>query len=64
MQAVYEEECVCMFVCPCTHSEKLPGRGQSVFSLLCHQPLSVVIKGSQAPLHGHLDRILLKMGPY
>ena len=54
---------VCVFVCPCTHSEKLPGRGQSVFSLLCHQPLSIMIKGFQAPLHGHLDRILLKNGP-
>ena len=53
-----------MFMCPGTHSEKLPGRGQSVFSLLCHQPLSVVIKGSQASLHGHLDRIFLKVGPY
>lgn len=64
MQAVYEGECVCMFLCPGTHSERLPGRGLSVFSLSCHQPLSGVIKGSQASLHGHLDRILLKVGPY
>lgn len=58
-------ECVCdVSVLRYTLFEKLSDRGGSIFSLLYHQPLSVVIRGLQAPWLGHLGRILLNVGPF
>lgn len=44
--------------------EKFSGGGGLTFSFLCHQPLSLVIGGLQASLHGYLDRILLNVGTF